>query len=238
MSSSMNAAIHLGPNYVSNVEIHKNTKFEEIESLFNITQKGIEEHSEEILNVRSLDLLITIWTRSTLVIDEAIKLAKAKASTQIPFCVLVGWNKNQEQQKDGKAKLKISKCSSYQDAVEIDGEAIEFEEKNIPGFSSLSILQEIQKDLAGKSSRIGSSLCQCSMTLIGKKNEENCISNAEKIKNYAMNFSQGPWTFLGMEVLLTLKKENVIPQPTKWYSDSKKLVILCSKVSVPWVMES
>ena len=39
-------------------------------------------------------------------------------------------------------------CSSYQDAVGIDGEAIEFEWKHVPGFSSLSILQEIPKDLA------------------------------------------------------------------------------------------
>ena len=39
MSSSMNAAIHLGPNYLTNSEIYKNTKFEETESLFNITQK-------------------------------------------------------------------------------------------------------------------------------------------------------------------------------------------------------
>ena len=36
-----------------------------------------------------------------------------------------------------------------------------------------------------------------------------------------------------MEVLLTLKKEHEILQPTKWCNDSKKLVILCSKVSVP-----
>ena len=30
-----------------------------------------------------------------------------------------------------------------------------------------------------------------------KKNDENCISNAERVKNYAMKFSQGRWTFLG-----------------------------------------
>ena len=29
-------------------------------------------------------------------------------------------------------------------------------------------------------------------------NDENCISNAEKDKNYAMIFSQGHWTFLGL----------------------------------------
>ena len=28
-------------------------------------------------------------------------------------------------------------------------------------------------------------------------NDENCVSNAEELKNYAMRFSQGHWTFLG-----------------------------------------
>ena len=28
-------------------------------------------------------------------------------------------------------------------------------------------------------------------------NDENCVSNAEKVKNYAMRFSEGYWTFLG-----------------------------------------
>ena len=30
-----------------------------------------------------------------------------------------------------------------------------------------------------------------------KTNDENCISTAEKVKNYAMKFSQGHWSFLG-----------------------------------------
>ena len=42
-------------DYVSNSETYKNTKFEEIESLFNITQKLVVEHSEEILNVKCLE---------------------------------------------------------------------------------------------------------------------------------------------------------------------------------------
>ena len=37
------------------------------------------------------------------------------------------------------------------------------------------------------------------MTLSGqkRKNGDNCISNAEKVKGYAMQFSQGHWTFPG-----------------------------------------
>ena len=41
MCSSKKAAIHLRPNYLANLEVYKNTNFEEIQSLFNITQKLI-----------------------------------------------------------------------------------------------------------------------------------------------------------------------------------------------------
>ena len=111
----------------------------------------------------------------------------------------------------------------------------------------LCILEEIQKDLERMNIQPeefkGRIIFMSMFSYIDwseRKNDENCISNAEKVKNFSMKFSQGHWTFLvlsrkksGMEVLLSLKKENGIPQPAKWYSDSKKLVTLWSKVSVP-----
>ena len=126
-----------------------------------------------------------------------------------------------------------------------DGEAIEFEWKNVPGFSSLSILQEIQKDLARKNiqpEEFKDRIIFMSMfsDIEWKTPDDNCISNAEKVKNYAMRFSQGHGTFLGpgseksgMAILFTFKRGNGIVQPTKCGNDSKDLVILYSKVSVP-----
>ena len=55
MSSSVKAAIHLGPNYLANLEVYKNTNFEEIQSLFNITQKMRLGLSQEILNVQTIE---------------------------------------------------------------------------------------------------------------------------------------------------------------------------------------
>ena len=49
------AAIPLGPNYVSNSEIFKNTKSSTIDSVFNITQKLVMEQSDEILDVKCLE---------------------------------------------------------------------------------------------------------------------------------------------------------------------------------------
>ena len=55
MTSSMKYAIRLGPSYLSNSQIYKNTKFEEIERAFNMTRKLVKEHSEEILNVKCME---------------------------------------------------------------------------------------------------------------------------------------------------------------------------------------
>ena len=64
MSSSMKAAIHLGPNYLANLEVYKNTNFNEIQSLFNITHKLTLEHSEEILNVNTIESPTSSWTKT------------------------------------------------------------------------------------------------------------------------------------------------------------------------------
>ena len=85
MSSAMKAAIHLGPNYTKNLEVYKNTNFEEIQSLFGITQKLISDHSEDILNVKRI---------------ESTTLFNAWGSCQIL----------QKQTEDGKAKWQISNC--------------------------------------------------------------------------------------------------------------------------------
>ena len=73
MTSSMKAAIHLGPNSVSNSEIYKNTKFQDTKCVFNnITQKLLMEHSEEILNVKCLEYSSPSWARSVLANDQKV----------------------------------------------------------------------------------------------------------------------------------------------------------------------
>ena len=55
MSLAMKAAEHLGPKYSENLEVYKNTNFEEIQSLFGITQRLISEHPEEIFSVKPIE---------------------------------------------------------------------------------------------------------------------------------------------------------------------------------------
>ena len=73
----MKAAIHLDLRHTDNLEVCKNSEFEDIESLFNITKKLISENSET-LNVNSIESTSLSWTRSTLLNDRALKWTKAR----------------------------------------------------------------------------------------------------------------------------------------------------------------
>ena len=122
MASSMKAALNLGKDFVKNSEIHLDTKFENVESVFDITQKNWYRNSLE-----------KFWTWNAWDIhhrherDEYWQIIRRSSgqrqeylSTLILFYVLVRRNKVQEQQKSRKANLK----TPYQDAVGIDGEAV------------------------------------------------------------------------------------------------------------------
>ena len=83
-----------------------------------------------------------------------------------------------------------------------DGEATEFEWKNFPGFTTLTILKEIQMDLERKNiepDNFKDRIIFISMfnDIEWKKNDDNCITNAEKVKNYSKRFLPRQWTFLG-----------------------------------------
>ena len=52
----MQAAIHFGPDFFMNSDIYKNTKLENFLSVFNMTEKLIKEHFQEILNVECMEV--------------------------------------------------------------------------------------------------------------------------------------------------------------------------------------
>ena len=93
----------------------------------------------------------------------------------------------------------------FQDAVGIDGEAIEFEWKKVPRIfiivnSSRDPERLGEKEHPARRAQGPDHLCQCSMTLSGKQMMRIGSWNAEKVKNYARRFSQGHWR-VGREVV-------------------------------------
>ena len=61
----------------------RNTNFEELKEVFDITQRLILEHEPEILNVTTIDWTFLSCTRSALSHDQVIKWTKAKKSTRL-----------------------------------------------------------------------------------------------------------------------------------------------------------
>ena len=59
---------------------NRNTNFEELKMLFDITLRLIVEESFELLNVSTTENTCSLWIRSTLCHDQAIKWAKAKVN--------------------------------------------------------------------------------------------------------------------------------------------------------------
>ena len=186
MTSSMKAAIHLGPDFLENSEVCKNTRVENIENVFNISQKLLREHSEEILNVKILAYQSPSWTRSTLFNDNMIKWATAKVCVYADSVLCVG----KKEQNPGVADEKwtgqvedLKRYPSYQDAVGIDGEATEFEWKKFPGFNTLTILKGIHMDLERKNNKLENFkdriiLMSMFNDIEWRKNDENCVPNA------------------------------------------------------------
>ena len=129
MSSTMKAAIHLGPNYTENLKVYKNTNFEEIQNLFGITQKLFLEHSDEILNVKFIESIVLSWMRFILFHDQVIKWTKAivRVYSDSVLCSvkLSDYSEANRRWEGQVADFRLS--ASDGELLGIDGEPTEFE---------------------------------------------------------------------------------------------------------------
>ena len=249
MTSSISAAIHLGQDFLENLQVYKNTKFENIENVFNITQRFMKLQSEEILNVKTLDYHSPSWTRSTLFNDNVIKWAKAKVCVYAASVLCVGPTEQAPGAADAKWTGQIEdlkRYSSNQDAFGLDGEAIEFEWKISQGlqhwlFSRISRWTWRGRTWSQRTSKIGSSLCSCSTTSSGKRMMRIASRMPRKSRITQKGFYQDIGLFWvqvrDRDGEVTRMMDNRTVQPTKWYSNSKKMVILFSHPPARWVAE-
>ena len=138
----------------------------------NLQEHKIREHRERRNSeCESPQIFITIMDEINFGQRSNDQIRQKLVSTLIPFYVLVGWSKVQEPQKeDGKAKLKISGCIHH---IKMLWESMEKQLNSSGTFSQdfrrcLFFMRsiEIWKERASnqRTSRTGSSSCQCSMT--------------------------------------------------------------------------
>ena len=105
----------------------------------------------------------------------------------------------------GRAKIKwYSENNHFKDMNRIGGMPTEFEWKLFPGFTTLSILEEIQKpmtEIQCEPEQFKDNIIFMSMyndIVWGEKeNTERCEYNLQTLANYARKFPRGHWSFLG-----------------------------------------
>ena len=219
----------LGPNYLTNSEIYKKHKIRGDRKLVSMfTQKLVMEHSEEILIVKMAGIFITVPSDEIQCLSHdqnGFDVQRQKCETDERTA--------KKRWKDGEGQVEGTQVVSRltKKAVGIDGEAIWIRvEKISQNFSSLSILQEIQKGLGEKKNieprRVlgtGSSLCQCSMDIDWSNRKEwwgPCSFECRESQELGRwNSRKGHWDVSGSWVrkkkwygkfLLTLTKENGI----------------------------
>ena len=99
----------------------------------------------------------------------------------------------------------LKMCYTFRELQGLDGDPIDLEWKIFPGAKALDILDKIQADLQGKnitpekfSDRIIFMSMFNDIELEGKDHEDSCAFASRKIKEYASNFNDGHWAFLGL----------------------------------------
>ena len=117
------------------------------------------------------------------------------------------------QSKGGMIQVSTLKvCHIFRELQGLDGEPTDFEWKIFPGATALDILHKVQADLQGKHitpEKFSDRMIFMSMfndiELERKNNEDSCALIPRTNKEYASNFNDGHWAFLGPE------------EESKWY---------------------
>ena len=135
----MQAALHLGQHYYENFVFYRNTNFEELNTLFDITQRLILEQDFEILNVSTIEWTFTPWMRFTLLHDTVVKWAKAKVHVHSDSVLCLG---EIYEHTEANAKWKdqlhyFQPSNEFKDLCGIDGDPLEFEWHISPGHTTL-----------------------------------------------------------------------------------------------------
>ena len=149
------------PNEFGNLQEHKIRKHREC----------VQHHSKicgKVLNVRGLECSSPSWTTSTLVNDQAIKWAKAKACVHADSVLCVGRMEQgpgaQERRWKGQVE-DLRMYSSCQDAVGIEGEAVEFERTNFQDFRHCQFFKKSRKTQRRRTSNQRTSRTMATLTI-------------------------------------------------------------------------
>ena len=215
MSSTLEASVFMGKNYSDNLHSIKETGNDlTLKQMFEISEK-LTEQSDEIFEVSQINWEDSPWRELSLVNDEeVISLSHAKVYVFSDSVLCLGKvNQNPTPNTAWERQLDWFKDSSQNRTLDtFDGEPMQFEWNIFPGFTTLQLVQEVQKFLneMGDPAQFQGRIIFMSMfndIIWGTTdNEQECIANATLVSLFAKRFPAGRLSFLGPG------------SETKWYS--------------------
>ena len=132
-------AVHLGKDYTEILGSTKNQPKKSLRHLFQVTQRLITDQTE-ITGLTTIDWQHPMWRETTLLTDRAVQFATAKTYDFSDSVLCLG-GISTEPVKAWESRIKWFLETRYlKDLDRIDGEQMEFEWKNFPGFTTLQIL--------------------------------------------------------------------------------------------------
>ena len=207
MSSTLEASVFMGKNHSHNLHSIKNTGNNlTLKQMFDISEKLIVGQSGEIFGVTPINWEDSPWKQLSLVNDEeVISLSHAKVYVFSDSVLCLGKvNQNPTSNNAWEQQLGWFKDSSHCRALDtIDGKPMEFEWNIFPGFTTLQLVDKVQKFMNKKNDpeQFQGRIIFMSMfndIIWGiKDNEQECIANATLVSVFAKRFPAGHWSFLG-----------------------------------------
>ena len=203
MSSTMQASVFMGKNYMENLHSIKNTEDLTMKQMFNISEKLISEQSDEIYGVKTIDWENSSWKHLSLIGDEEVINLHYVFSDSV-LC-LGKVNENPQSNIEWEDRLTWFKSSPEDRTLDRnDGEPMEFEWNIFPGFTTLQLCHKVQELLLRLSvtpekftGRIISMSMFNDISWGSMDDKKECEANAQIVSLYAKKFGAGQWSFLG-----------------------------------------
>ena len=144
MNVTLQAAVHLGRDYMENLRLTKNQLLKSVKQFFKVTEKLITDQTE-ISGLTTIDCEQPMWKATTLQCDKVVEITNAKTYVFSDSVLCLGGISDRPVEAwENRIKWHLETCY-LRDLNRIDGEPMEFEWTNLPGFTTLKILDETQK---------------------------------------------------------------------------------------------
>ena len=199
MSSTLQASVFMGKEDSENLRSIKNTGNNlTMKQMFDISKKLIVGQSDEIHGVNTTNWVDSPWKHLSLIGDEeVISVSHAKVYVFADSVLCLGkMNENPQSNMAWEDRLTWFKSSPQHTTLDIiDGEPMKFEWNIFTGFTTLQLVDEVQKfmiKMSEKPEEFTGRIIFLSMFIDiswgSQDNEQECIANATLVSIFATRF--------------------------------------------------